>query len=120
MNKIFEVRQKAILSRKTFKSWSGRRYFLRISTMEFLITYEWLQTSVQTCKRTTNKQTNGQVNLNKKVSKNKTLKHRCANSNYDRIQWIEVRRCKLLPKLTNKVQVSGNRQKKSDALVVHV
>jgi hypothetical protein len=32
--------------------------------LEFLIIYEWLQTSVQTYKRT-----NGQVNLNKKVSK---------------------------------------------------
>jgi hypothetical protein len=44
--------------------------------------------------------------------KNKTPKHRCANSNFGRIQWIEVRRCKFRPKLTNEVQVSGNRQKK--------
>jgi hypothetical protein len=32
--------------------------------LKILVVYEWLQTSVQTCKRT-----NGQVNLNKKVSK---------------------------------------------------
>jgi hypothetical protein len=45
--------------------------------------------------------------------KNKTPKHRCANSNFGRIQWIEVRRCKFRPKLTNEVQVSGNRQIKT-------
>jgi hypothetical protein len=33
--------------------------------------------------------------------KNKTPMHRCANLNFGRIQWIEVRRCKFRPKLTN-------------------